>query len=77
MLYHFMNVLGGSLMSISSVDKKSFKKLAKTISNYWFKFYHFCCDVFLSNVINIKCILNFSGQNKKREKNSRNIIFQY
>lgn len=26
--------LGGSLMSISSVDKKSFKKLAKTISNY-------------------------------------------
>jgi len=29
-----MNVLGGSLMSISSVDKKSFKKLAKTISNY-------------------------------------------
>lgn len=25
-------------MSIGSVDKKSFKKLAKTISNYWFKF---------------------------------------
>lgn len=63
MLYNFVNVLGGSLMSISSVDKKSFKKLAKTISNNWFKFNHFFCDVFLSNVSNIKCIFNFSGQN--------------
>lgn len=58
-----MNVLGGSLMSISSVDKKSFKKLAKTISNYWLKFNYDFHDLFLSDVINNKCILNFSWEN--------------
>lgn len=50
-------------MSISSVDKKSFKKLAKTISNYLFKFNYCCFHLFLSNVINVRCILNFSGKN--------------